>query len=98
MPTEFCAVKWRNTRLGIDRYGVSVFTKTGLEHTFVFNGREEIIEFITAQAKKQGESKSSSARKHEKKPANALFYGLFGQRTVILIEMNPPAFRGFKLR
>ena len=44
-------VRGRST-LGIVRNGISVFTENGFEHKFVVNGREEIMEFMTAQAKK----------------------------------------------
>ncbi len=48
---DILLIKERNT-LGIVRNGISVFTENGFEHKFVVNGREEIIEHISTQAKK----------------------------------------------
>ena len=43
-------VRGRST-LGIVPNGVSVFTQDGFEHRFVVNGRDDVMAFITAQAK-----------------------------------------------
>ena len=43
-------VRGRNT-LGIVPNGVSVFTQDGFEHRFVVNGRDDVMAFITAQAR-----------------------------------------------
>lgn len=44
-------VRGRNT-LGVVPNGISVFTQDGFEHRFVVGGRDEVMAFITAQAKK----------------------------------------------
>lgn len=48
----------RNT-LGIVQNGIFVFTESGFGHKFAVYGREEIMEFITAKAKKRKESNTS---------------------------------------
>lgn len=45
---QISSIEKRNT-LGLVPNGISVFTKDGMEHKFVINGRKNVIEFLKSR-------------------------------------------------